>query len=72
MGALLQIGELFLQSPGGIRIRQWLNISMETGMAQLEFQLWDDSELGTYTIYMMKNAGRSTKATFRVEEYGMN
>jgi len=68
-GMLLQIDEIYLEAPSNIRLEQWLNTDMESGMSQFKFQLLDEPEMGTYTI-VMKKGEADVRTTFVVEEYG--
>ncbi|XP_072280974.1 alpha-2-macroglobulin-like [Pyxicephalus adspersus] len=53
-----------LQDPGKNRIGQWLNVSVNQGMAEFSFALSSEPPLGEYTIRVKDNV-----QTFTVEEY---
>ncbi|XP_069836190.1 alpha-2-macroglobulin-like isoform X2 [Dendropsophus ebraccatus] len=59
-----QIPVVELQDPGKNRIGQWLNVTLNQGLAELSFALSSEPTLGEYSITL-----KDISHTFTVEEY---
>ncbi|KAM3913957.1 alpha-2-macroglobulin-like [Leptodactylus fuscus] len=53
-----------VQDPDKNRIKQWLNVKLEQGIAEMSFTLIPEPKLGEYSIKL-----KDTSHTFTVEEY---
>ncbi|RXG67667.1 Pregnancy zone protein [Armadillidium vulgare] len=73
-GPLLQVSldayeEIWISSPSGVRLEQWLNVTNEKGLIHLSFQLIDEPEEGEYEINVQTSSGKIFNRVFKVEEY---
>ncbi|OCT71333.1 hypothetical protein XELAEV_18034311mg [Xenopus laevis] len=59
-----QVPTIELQDPGKNRIGQWLNVSLQQGIAELSLPLSSEPPLGEYSIHV-----KNTVHVFSVEEY---
>ncbi|XP_047482078.1 alpha-2-macroglobulin-like protein 1 isoform X2 [Penaeus chinensis] len=62
------LDEVWITSPMETRLMQWLNVSNDRGLVQLEFPLAEHVQEGTYTIHV-RTEGRITSQAFKVEPY---
>ncbi|KAG0728379.1 Alpha-1-inhibitor 3 [Chionoecetes opilio] len=62
--------EMYVESPSGSRLAQWINVDGSGGLIHQEFQLIDEPEEGTYKIHVESPVGGSKAVqTFKVEEF---
>ncbi|XP_064116356.1 LOW QUALITY PROTEIN: pregnancy zone protein-like [Macrobrachium nipponense] len=62
------IPETWIKSPSGRRLTQWKNTPNPVGLLQLDFQLAEEVEEGTYQIFVRTEETRASQS-FKVEEY---
>ncbi|XP_066969386.1 alpha-1-inhibitor 3-like [Macrobrachium rosenbergii] len=62
------IPEIWIVSPKGSRLAQWKNVPNPVGLLQLDFQLAEEVEEGTYQIFV-RTEETSGSQSFKVEEY---
>ncbi|XP_064116354.1 alpha-2-macroglobulin-like, partial [Macrobrachium nipponense] len=62
------IPEIWIKSPSGRRLIQWKNTPIPVGLLQLDFQLAEEVEEGTYQIFVRTEETRASQS-FKVEEY---
>merc|ERR1739840_28877 len=65
---ILQYDKIWIESPSGIRLAQWLNQQNNERLIHLEFQLAQEPEEGEYIIHVEQEKNTEYK-TFKVEEY---
>ncbi|KYO35579.1 alpha-2-macroglobulin isoform X2 [Alligator mississippiensis] len=58
-----------IQDPQGNRIFQWLDVTSQTAIVQLMFQLIKEPILGDYQITVEKRSGDKIRHTFTAKEY---
>ncbi|XP_043212841.1 murinoglobulin-2-like [Amphibalanus amphitrite] len=63
------IKEIWITAPEGARLAQWLDVRMDVGLVQKEFQLTQEPPLGRWTIHVRRDDGSITKQSFDVEEF---
>ena len=65
-----QYSSIYVETPSGARIAQWLNVSNTNGLIHKELQLIDEPEEGTYLISVTAAPGtkRVVKA-FRIQDF---
>ncbi|KAF0295788.1 Alpha-2-macroglobulin-like protein 1 [Amphibalanus amphitrite] len=63
------IKEIWITAPEGARLAQWLDVRMDVGLVQKEFQLTQEPPLGRWTIHVRRDDGSITKQSFAVEEF---
>ncbi|XP_043202427.1 alpha-1-inhibitor 3-like [Amphibalanus amphitrite] len=63
------IKEIWITAPEGTRLAQWLDVRMDVGLVQKEFQLTQEPPLGRWTIHVRRGDGATTKQSFDVEEF---
>ncbi|XP_033109447.1 murinoglobulin-1-like [Anneissia japonica] len=62
------IEKVYIEAPNGVRLSQWINVTTQDGLVELEFQLTSEPQLGTWTIFTLIN-GLKTTQEFDVDEY---
>ncbi|XP_066958816.1 alpha-2-macroglobulin-like protein 1 [Macrobrachium rosenbergii] len=62
------IPEIWIMSPKSKRLAQWKNVPNPDGLLQLDFQLAEEVEEGTYQIFV-RTEETSASQGFKVEEY---
>ncbi|XP_071492286.1 pregnancy zone protein-like [Diadema antillarum] len=61
---------VFIESPGGTRMKQWKNLLSPDGLLDLQFTLSDEPEMGTWRIRVRHHGHMPDSVqTFDVEEY---
>ncbi|XP_052279729.1 ovostatin-like isoform X1 [Dreissena polymorpha] len=66
--AVFAFSEITIQTPDNVRVRQWRNITTESGLVSLEMPLSSDPVLGEWTITVEMGLRTETQ-TFKVDEY---
>lgn len=62
--------EMWIESPSGSRIAQWINVESPGGLIHQEFQLIDEPEEGTYKIHVESPVGGNKAVqTFKIEDF---
>ncbi|XP_018026231.1 alpha-2-macroglobulin isoform X3 [Hyalella azteca] len=62
--------EIFIETPSGSRIAQWLDVANPSGLIHLDLQLIDEPEEGTYNIVVQPTGGvEKTSKSFKIEDY---
>ncbi|XP_033095985.1 ovostatin homolog 2-like [Anneissia japonica] len=64
----MKIEKVYIEAPNGVRLSQWINVTTQDGLVELEFQLTSEPQLGTWTIFTLIN-GLKTTQEFDVDEY---
>lgn len=65
----LQIDKIWVETPSGVRIAQWLSVEVTYGLASLELLMTSDPMFGTWNIFV-EHHGEEVQTSFDVEEYG--
>ncbi|XP_045126879.1 alpha-2-macroglobulin-like protein 1 isoform X2 [Portunus trituberculatus] len=62
--------EMWIESPSGSRIAQWVRVESPGGLIHQEFQLINEPEEGTYKIHVESPVGGSKAVqTFKIEDF---
>ncbi|KAK8391913.1 hypothetical protein O3P69_017494 [Scylla paramamosain] len=62
--------EMWIESPSGSRIAQWVNVQSPGGLIHQEFQLINEPEEGTYKIHVESPVGGNKAVqTFKIEDF---
>ncbi|CAL4094246.1 unnamed protein product, partial [Meganyctiphanes norvegica] len=64
----MKYDKIWIESPSGSRLAQWLNQNNSDRLIHMEFQLADEPEEGEYNIYVEQGPNEVFK-TFKVEEF---
>ncbi|XP_050718244.1 alpha-1-inhibitor 3-like isoform X4 [Eriocheir sinensis] len=61
---------MWIESPAGSRIAQWIDVDASAGLVHQEFQLISEPDEGTYKIHVESPVGGSKEVkSFKVEEF---
>ncbi|GAB6025510.1 C3 and PZP-like, alpha-2-macroglobulin domain containing 8 [Chamberlinius hualienensis] len=63
------IRSIFIENPTNISVYQWISPSFTKGIADLNFQLSDYPEFGTWTVAVVDKFSHKVNRTFIVDEY---
>ncbi|CAL4137298.1 unnamed protein product, partial [Meganyctiphanes norvegica] len=63
-----EIPDVYITSPSGRRIAQWLDINNSHGIVHLNFTLADEPEEGLYQIHVESSTSQA-RQTFKVEPF---
>ncbi|XP_076171368.1 murinoglobulin-1 [Ptiloglossa arizonensis] len=66
-----QIPKVWIENPSEVRVAQWTNVSLDTGMAQLLFPLSPEPSSGTWNVKVEKRSNPQLihTTTFEVKKY---
>ncbi|XP_037078368.1 murinoglobulin-2-like [Pollicipes pollicipes] len=64
-----KIKEVWVTTPDGTRLAQWLDVEIVTGMVQREIHLSEEPPLGQWSIHVKRQKGPTTVQHFDVEEF---
>ncbi|XP_076068941.1 alpha-1-inhibitor 3-like isoform X2 [Oratosquilla oratoria] len=60
---------VYVDTPSGTRIQQWLDVDNARGLVHLEFRLNEEVEEGIFTIHVKTQNNDTRQKRFKVEEY---
>nr|BAR45597.1 alpha-2-macroglobulin [Epanerchodus sp. RS-2014] len=64
-----KINSVWIENPSQVRVAQWLSLPASNGIADLNFQLSVEPQLGVWNIFVEDEFKNRVNKTFKVEEY---